>query len=95
VVDPRLLLGAERTPWPSSARLLVLAVDGVEAGMLVEAVVGLLEPGKEQPDAAPATASASAASLVLGVVTDAVGPLSLLDARALLGLRDGLASVRR
>jgi purine-binding chemotaxis protein CheW len=95
VVDPRLLLAAERTPMPSSARVLVLSVDGVEAGLLVEAVVGLLEPGTDVPEAAPVTATATAASLVTGVVTDAAGPLSLLDPAAVLGLRAQLPSARR
>jgi chemotaxis signal transduction protein len=94
VVDPRSLLGAETIPLPSSARLLVLSVDGVEAGMVVEAVAGLLEAGESDPEPPPATASASATSLVRGVVTDAAGPLSLLDARALLALRSALPSAR-
>jgi purine-binding chemotaxis protein CheW len=95
VVDPRSLLGAESLPLPSSARLLVLSVDGVEAGLLVEAVAGLLESGDQTPEPAPATASSSAAALVLGVVADGSGPLSLLDARAVLRLRTELPSVRR
>jgi purine-binding chemotaxis protein CheW len=94
VVDPRSLLGAETIPLPSSARLLVLSVDGVEAGMVVEAVAGLLEAGESDPEAPPATASPSATSLVRGVVTDAHGPLSLLDAQALLALRSALPSAR-
>ncbi len=94
VVDPRSLLGAETTPLPSSARLLVLSVDGVEAGMVVEAVAGLLEAGEADPEPPPATASSSATSLVLGVVNDASGPLSLLDAQALLALRSDLPSAR-
>lgn len=94
VVDPRSLLGAELNPLPSSARLLVLSVDGVEAGLVVEAVAGLLEAGSEEPEAAPATASTTAASLVSGVVSDAAGPLSLLDAQAVLRLRSELPSAR-
>jgi purine-binding chemotaxis protein CheW len=94
VVDPRSLLGAEVSPLPSSARLLVLSVDGVEAGLVVEAVVGLLEAGSDQPEPAPATAAASAASLVTGVVSDAAGPLSLLDAQAVLSLRSELPTAR-
>jgi len=57
--------------------------------------LSFLEAGSEQPEPAPATAAASAASLVLGVVTDAAGPLSLLDARAVLLLRSELPSARR
>jgi purine-binding chemotaxis protein CheW len=94
VVDPRSLLGAETLPLPSSARLLVLSMDGVEVGMVVEAVAGLLEAGDSDPEPPPATASVSAASLVLGVVSDQAGPISLLDARAVLALRAELASAR-
>jgi purine-binding chemotaxis protein CheW len=94
VVDPRSLLGAETIPLPSSARLLVLSVDGVEAGMVVEAVAGLLEAGDAEPEPPPATASSSATSMVLGVVADGSGPISLLDARALLALRADLPSAR-
>jgi chemotaxis signal transduction protein len=60
----------------------------------VEAVVGLLEAGSDQPEPAPATAAASAASLVTGVVSDAAGPLSLLDAQAVLSLRSELPTAR-
>lgn len=95
VVDPRSLLGAELSPMPSSARLLVLSVDGVEAGLLAEAVSGLLEAGDEAPDAPPATAPTSATSLILGVVNDATGPISLVDAAAVLRLRSALPTVRR
>jgi purine-binding chemotaxis protein CheW len=95
LVDPRSLLGAERTPLPSSARVLVLAVDGVEVGVLVEAVAGLLDAGDDTPETAPVTATASAASLVTGVVADGAGPLSLLDPAALTGLRAQLPAARR
>jgi purine-binding chemotaxis protein CheW len=95
VVDPRSLLGVELTPLPSSARLLVLSVDGVEAGLIGEAVAGLLEAGEHDPEPPPATAAAQTAALVTGVVTDAAGPISLLDAAAVLRLRADLPSVRR
>jgi len=95
VIDPRSLLGTELTPLPSSARLLVLSVDGIEAGLIGEAVAGLLEAGETSPEPPPATASALAASLVTGVVTDSAGPISLLDATAVLALRAGLPTVRR
>jgi purine-binding chemotaxis protein CheW len=95
VIDPRSLLGTELSPLPSSARLLVLSVDGIEAGLIGEAVTGLLEAGDSAPEPAPATASARAASLVTGVVSDAVGPISLLDASAVLRLRSELPTARR
>lgn len=95
VVDPRSLLGAELSPLPSSARLLVLSVDGIEAGLLAEAVSGLLEAGDETPEAPPATAPTSATSLIIGVVNDAAGPVSLVDAAAVLRLRSALPTARR
>ena len=95
VIDPRSLLGADRNSLPTSARLLVLSEDGVEAGFLAEAVAGLLEAGSAVTAAAPATATAAATSLVRGVLSDSVGPLSLLDASALLALRAELPRVRR
>ena len=95
MIDPRSLLGTELTPLPSSARLLVLSIDGIEAGLIGEAVAGLLEAGDETPEPPPATASAQTTSLVSGVVTDASGPISLLDAAAVLRLRSELPSVRR
>jgi purine-binding chemotaxis protein CheW len=95
VIDPRSLLGAELSPLPSSARLLVLSVDGIEAGLIGEAVSGLLEAGEQTPEAPPATASAQTTALVSGVVTDASGPISLLDAAAVLRLRSELPSARR
>ncbi len=90
VIDPRSLLGEDLNPLPSSARLLVLALDGVEAGVLAEAVSGLLEAGDGMVQPSPATAPSSAAALVLGTVNDATGPLSLLDPVALLALRSQL-----
>ncbi len=95
VIDPRTLLGTELTPLPTSARLLVLSVDGIEAGLIGEAVAGLLEAGDTTPEPPPATASARAAALVTGVVTDGAGPISLLDAAAVLRLRAELPTARR
>ena len=95
MIDPRTLLGTDLSPLPSSARLLVLSVDGIEAGLIGEAVAGLLESGDAAPEAPPATASARTASLVTGVVSDGAGPISLLDAAAVLRLRSELPTARR
>jgi purine-binding chemotaxis protein CheW len=94
VIDPRSLLGEELTPLPSSSRLLVLSLDGVEVGVMAEAVTGLLDAGDVQPEPSPATSPASATALVLGTVSDAAGPLSLLDPTALLALRSQLGTGR-
>jgi len=95
VIDPRTLLGTVLAPLPSSARLLVLSVDGIEAGLIGEAVTGLLEAGDSAAEPAPATASAQAAALVTGVVTDSAGPICLLDASAVLALRSQLPTAHR
>jgi len=90
MIDPRVLLESEIVPWPGSARVAVLSMDGIEAGLIVEAVAGLLDASATPPQAAPATASASAAALVLGIVTDQAGVLTLLDSAAVLALRADL-----
>ena len=95
VIDPRTLLGTVLAPLPSSARLLVLSVDGIEAGLIGEAVTGLLEAGDTDAEPPPATALASAAALVTGVVMDSAGPISLLDASAVLALRSQLPTAHR
>ena len=56
VLDLRPLLAAEALPLPGSARLVVLARDGVVAGVVAEAVPGvydgeLADPAPRAPDA--------------------------------------------
>lgn len=94
LLDLRPLLSEPLNPLPSSARVVVLTRDGVEAGLVVELVTGLLTPTEEAPLPAPSTASSDAVNLVVGVV-DAGGPVSLLDAVAVLELRRSLPSTRR
>jgi purine-binding chemotaxis protein CheW len=94
VVDLRPLVGAELSPLPSSARLVVLSDDTTEAAILVEAVTGLLRAGTAGPEPVPATVAPSAAELVSGLVDDG-GPISLLDVAAVLRLRSTLPSTRR
>jgi chemotaxis signal transduction protein len=93
VVDLRPVIGDPMSPLPSSARLLVLTSDIAEAGLLVEAVTGLLSPDRPAPEPVPATVVPAVAELVSGVVDDG-GPVSLLDASAVLRLRATLPSVR-
>ena len=93
VVDLRPVIGDPMSPLPSSARLLVLTSDVAEAGLLVEAVTGLLSPDRPAPEPVPATVVPAVAELVSGVVDDG-GPVSLLDATAVLRLRATLPSVR-
>jgi chemotaxis signal transduction protein len=90
VLDLRPLLGAEPSPLPSSARLVILSADQVEAGLIVDSVLGLLGPVEGSPQPVPATATADVAALVLGVVDDGQGPVSLLGEREVLALRSRL-----
>jgi chemotaxis signal transduction protein len=94
LLDLRPVLGEPSSPLPSSARVVVLTRDGIEAGLVVELITGLLTPSEEQPLPAPSTASSDAVDLVVGVV-DAGGPVSLLDAGAVLELRRSLPTTRR
>lgn len=94
VVDLRSVVGAEVIPSPSSARLVVLASEQAEAGLLVEAVTGLLAPDLPAPTPVPATVAPEVASLLLGVVDDG-GPVSLVDASAVLELRSRVQERRR
>lgn len=92
VLDLRPLLGAERRPAPTSARLVVLREDGVEAGLLVEGVLGLMTRSDELQEV-PATVAPAAASILSGIV-DHEGPVALLDVTSVLALRGQLAQVR-
>ena len=93
MVDLRPVIGDPMSPLPSSARLLVITSDVAEAGLLVEAVTGLLAPDRPAPEPVPATVVPAVADLVSGVVDDG-GPVSLLDAAAVLRLRGSLPSGR-
>jgi chemotaxis signal transduction protein len=90
VLDLRPLLGEQQTPLPSSSRLVILAADQVEAGLLVDSVLGLLGAVEGSPQPVPATATADVAALVRGVVDDGQGPVSLLSEREVLALRSRL-----
>jgi chemotaxis signal transduction protein len=95
VVDLRPVLGEVVGPLPSSSRVVVLTRDGIEAGLIVELITGLLPAGRGTLLPAPSTVSTQAAELVHGVVEDGGYPISLLDPGAILGLRTSLPSTRR
>ena len=94
VVDLRPLVGANLSPLPSSARLVVLSEDDVEVGVVADMVPGLLNCDPSQLEAVPATISTGIAPLVRGVV-DVEGPVALLATEAVLRLRDQLPTARR
>ena len=90
VLDLRPLVGSPPAPLATSARVLVLARDDVMAGVVAETVAGVCDVAIGAPAVPPATLSGEAARLVLGQVRDAAGPLAVLDAGAVLGLRQRL-----
>lgn len=95
LVDLRPLLGLVVTPLPSSARTVVLAVDGIEVGLLAEAVTGL-SPVPQECSPPPATIDAGAAALLRGIADGgASGPLGVIDTTAVLALRDRVPRARR
>ncbi|MBV9098630.1 MAG: purine-binding chemotaxis protein CheW [Frankiaceae bacterium] len=94
VLDLRGLLGADRTPFASSARLVVLVDDGVSAGLVVEAVEGTGSLGAEI-DEFPAAFAGPGAELLHGQVPRDDGPVAVLDPAAVLRLRESLPRARR
>jgi purine-binding chemotaxis protein CheW len=94
VIDLRPLVGAPLSPMPTSARLVVLAEDDIEVGVVADMVPGLLDCDPESLEPLPVTVSSGIAPLVRGVV-DFDGPVAILDTHALLALRSQLRSARR
>ena len=94
VLDLRPLVGATLSPLPTSARLVVLSVDDVEAGLVADMVPGLLDCDPDALEPLPATVATGIAPLVRGVV-DFSGPVALLDTPSVLSLRSQLGSARR
>jgi len=93
--SPATSTGMIGTPLPSSARLLVLSGDGCTVGLVAEAVPGVHAGALADAAAPPPTLSPDAASLVIGQVLDAYGPIAVLDAGAVLALRGRLERRRR
>jgi purine-binding chemotaxis protein CheW len=94
VLDLRSLLGADASPVGTSARLVVLTADGVSAGIVVDAVegTGALDTAVEE---FPAALADRGTLLLSGQVPTADGPIAVLDARAVLRLREELPRARR
>jgi len=97
VLDLRPLLGVAVTPLASSARLVVVAdtlTGATTAGVVAEAVPGVNDlDGDLAPP--PATMAPDAARLVAGQLADARGPIAVLDAAAVLELRERVDRRRR
>ena len=96
VLDLRLLLDV--TPDDGSAgdrRLVVLSRQGISAGVLAERVEGVLDVDPERLEPALLTLPAEAGALLEGQVTDADGPVGVVDAAAVFALRHRAGTVRR
>lgn len=90
VIDLRPLLGLEVSPSPSSARVVVLAVDDVEVGILADAVTGLL-PVPDDCEPPPTNVPGSARDLLRGVTDGGVaGPVGVVLTSAVIALRERL-----
>lgn len=95
LVDLRSLLGLAMTPLPSSARVVVVTVDGLEVGLLAEAVSGLA-PIAEDCAPPPVAAGSEAAALLRGLADGgAAGPIGVVDTAAVLALAERLPRSRR
>lgn len=94
IADLRPLVGANLSPLPTSARLVVLAEDDVEVGLVADMVPGLLHCNPSDLEPVPATIATGIAPLVRGIV-DVEGPVALLATEAVLRLRDQLPTIRR
>jgi len=88
VLDLRPLLGADATPLDARARLVVVTADGIIAGLVVDAVDGTDLLG--DVDDLPMAVAGGGTDLLLGQVPRDDGPIAVLDARAVLRLRDQL-----
>ncbi len=88
VLDLRTLLSTPVVPLASSARLVVLSRDDVVVGLVAEAVPGVLDGALDHLAPAPPTLGAGAGLLVVGQLNDRHGPVAVLDAGAVLALRD-------
>jgi purine-binding chemotaxis protein CheW len=95
VVDVRSLLLAATDELPASGRVVVLSRGGVTVGLLAERVDGVATIELARVEPALPTLASSAVGLVTGQLTDADGPIALLDPDAVLAMRDRLPRVRR
>ncbi|HET6911215.1 MAG TPA: chemotaxis protein CheW, partial [Mycobacteriales bacterium] len=93
VLDVRSLLGADAAPVTSTARLLVLTSEGITAGVIVDAVDGTGRVG--DVEAVPPALRDASNELLSGQVPRDDGPIAVLDAAAVLRLRDQIPRGRR
>lgn len=95
VLDLRPLLSAEPRTLDRRGRLVVLNHAGASAGLLTEAVEGTTGVDTDHLEPALAHLPPATTALLAGQVTDADGPIGVLDLAAVFGLADSLPRVRR
>jgi purine-binding chemotaxis protein CheW len=95
VLDLRPLLAADARSLDRRGRLVVLTRNGVTAGLLVEGVEGTSDMDPEGVEPSLAHLPAVSGALISGQVTDAGGPVGVLDLEAVFGLADTLTRSRR
>ena len=95
VIDLRPLLSAETRALDRRGRLVVLTRNGVTTGLLTEGVEGTLDVDPETLEPSLAHLPAVTGALISGQVTDAAGPVGVLDLEAVFGLADTIARSRR
>ena len=96
VLDLRVLLGVEQIDdGASSSRLVVLTRGAHAVGVVAERVDGVIDVDEEALEPALLTLPNEAAPLLEGQITDADGPVGVIDAVAVFSLRQRVGSVRR
>ncbi|HVF18818.1 MAG TPA: chemotaxis protein CheW [Mycobacteriales bacterium] len=97
VLDLRVLLGVGDLSrrGDGTNRLVVLTRAPVSVGLIAERVEGVLVVDPDQLEPPLLTLPADAGALLEGQVTDAEGPVGVIDAGAVLSLRHRVGAVRR
>ncbi|MDT7545906.1 MAG: hypothetical protein QOE99_2016 [Actinomycetota bacterium] len=95
VLDLRPMLSAEPAALDRRARLVVLTRNGVTTGLLTEGVEGTSDVDPETVEPSLAHLPAQTGGLISGQITDARGPVGVLDLEAVFGLAGTLARSRR
>jgi purine-binding chemotaxis protein CheW len=95
VLDLRPMLNADLLPLDRRGRLVVLTRNGVTAGLLTEGVEGTSDVDPETVEPSLAHLPAATGALISGQITDAQGPVGVLDLEAVFGLANTLARSRR
>lgn len=94
ILDLRELLGVERRDV-GEERLVVLQRNGVMAGVVAERVDGVIEVDTEALEPVLLTLASQAGALLEGQLTDEFGPVGVIDADAVFGLRRSTSVTRR